>query len=53
MLHEARSVGEEKRLLNMVNPNKHSNSGFSLKELDQQVEFIYLLRFIIIRTYSY
>ncbi|KAF2558981.1 hypothetical protein F2Q68_00013197 [Brassica cretica] len=40
MLHEARSMGGERRLLNMANPNKHSNSGSSLKQLDQQVTFI-------------
>lgn len=34
----------ERRLLKMMNPNKHSNSGFSLKELDHQVEFICLLQ---------
>ncbi|CAH8372279.1 unnamed protein product [Eruca vesicaria subsp. sativa] len=37
MLHEARSMGGERRLLNMANPNKHSNSGSSLKELDLQI----------------
>ncbi|KAF8061188.1 hypothetical protein N665_1212s0014 [Sinapis alba] len=37
MLHEARSMGGERRLLNMANPNKHSNSVFSIKELDQQI----------------
>ncbi|KAL1222842.1 hypothetical protein V5N11_022149 [Cardamine amara subsp. amara] len=37
MLHEARSMDGERRLLNMMNPNKHSNSGFSLKELDHQI----------------
>ncbi|KAG2267883.1 hypothetical protein Bca52824_062438 [Brassica carinata] len=44
MLHEARSVGGERRLLNMANPNKHSNSGSSLKELDQQVTLISSIR---------
>lgn len=37
MLHEARSIGEERLFLNMANKKKHSNSGSSLKELDQQI----------------
>lgn len=52
MLHEARSFGEERRLLNIANPNKHSNSGSSLKELDQQVKFISLATRPSIKPYS-
>ncbi|KAH0921241.1 hypothetical protein HID58_021259 [Brassica napus] len=51
MLHEARSIGEERLFLNMAN-KKHSNSGSSLKELDQQVKFISLATRPSIRPYS-
>nr|VDC65427.1 unnamed protein product [Brassica rapa] len=52
MLHEARSIGEERLFLNMANKKKHSNSGSSLKELDQQVKFISLATRPSIRPYS-
>ncbi|CAF2082507.1 unnamed protein product [Brassica napus] len=52
MLHEARSIGEERLFLNMANKKKHSNSGSSLKELDQQVKFISLAIRPSIRPYS-
>ncbi|CAH8372143.1 unnamed protein product [Eruca vesicaria subsp. sativa] len=42
MLHEARSMGGERRLLKMANPNKLSNSaGSSFEELHQQIRSAY------------
>ncbi|VVA90898.1 unnamed protein product [Arabis nemorensis] len=41
MLHEAHSMGGERRLLKMLNPNNDTDSGFSLKQVEQQVWKLY------------